>query len=68
VLHFTGKGSIATIMGNVAGVYFRVRAVGANGTNELVEHHPRSRGTTPHHPRTAVLEIQATGPWRVTIT
>jgi hypothetical protein len=68
VLHFTGNGSTATIIGNVAGVYFRVRAVGANGTNELVNTTHAHAAQHRINPGPQFFEIQATGPWRITIT
>jgi hypothetical protein len=68
VLCFTGNGSLAPIMGNEAGRYFRVRAVGAHETEELVNTTDAHFASHRINAGPQFFEVQAIGPWIITIT
>jgi von Willebrand factor type A domain len=67
VVHFTGDGSLAGIIGNDAGRYFRVRTLGPDGTDRLVNTAQKYSGTCQISGGPQFFEVQAVGPWTITV-
>jgi von Willebrand factor type A domain len=67
VVRYAGDGSLAEITGNKDGRYFDVRAFGAHGTDRLVStSHPYS-DSRQISGGPQFLEVQAVGPWTITV-
>jgi hypothetical protein len=66
-VHFTGQGSRAEIEGNDAGRYFKVRALGANGTDVLVNTRQVYSGSCEISGEPQYFEVHAHGPWTITV-
>jgi hypothetical protein len=67
VVHFTGDGSLAEIVGNDAGRYFNVRTIGTHGINRLINTAQRYSGSCQINRGPQIFEVQAIGPWTITI-
>jgi hypothetical protein len=68
VVHFTGTGSLVEITGNNEGLHFQVRALSAYGAqHRLVDTTSPYAGSCQISPRPQLFEIQAAGPWTITI-
>ena len=69
VVHFTGDGSLAEIIGNDAGRYFHVRtlALGPDGTDRLVNTAQKYSGSSQISGGPQFFEVQAIGPWTITV-
>jgi hypothetical protein len=68
VVHFTGDGSLAEIIGNDAGRYFHVHTLGPDGTDRLINTTQKYSGSSQISGGPQFLEVQATGPWTITVT
>ena len=67
VVHFTGDGSLAEIIGNDAGRYFHVLALGPDGTDRLVNTAQKYSGSSQISGGPQFFEVQAIGPWTITV-
>jgi hypothetical protein len=67
VVRYTGDGSLAEITGNKDGRYFDVRAFGAHGTEHLVSTSQPYTGPHQISGRPQFFEVQAVGPWTITV-
>jgi hypothetical protein len=68
VVHFTGSRSLVEITGNNEGLHFQVRALGALGArSRLVDTTRPYAGSCQISRGPQLFEIQATGPWTITI-
>jgi von Willebrand factor type A domain len=68
VVHFTGTGSLVEITGNNEGLHFQVRALSAYGAqHRLVDTTSPYAGSCQISPRPQLFEIQAAGPWTITV-
>jgi hypothetical protein len=68
VVHFTGTGSLVEITGNNNGLHFQVRALSADGAqHRLVDTTSPYAGSCQISRGPQLFEIQATGPWTITI-
>jgi hypothetical protein len=67
VVHFTGDGSLAEIIGNDAGRYFHVHTLGPDGTDRLVNTTQKYSGSTQISGGPQFFEVQAIGPWSITV-
>jgi hypothetical protein len=67
VVHFTGDGSLAEIVGNDAGRYFNVRTIGTHGINRLINTAQRYSGSCQINRGPQIFEVQAIGPWTITV-
>ena len=67
VVHFTGDGSLAEIIGNDAGRYFHVHTLGPDGTDRLVNTAQKYSGSSQISGGPQFFEVQAIGPWTITI-
>jgi hypothetical protein len=67
VVRFTGNGTRAEITGNHAGRYFNVRALGTHGIDRLVNTTQAYSDSCPISRGPQIFEVQATGPWTITI-
>jgi hypothetical protein len=67
VVHFTGDGSLAEIIGNDAGRYFHVLALGPDGTGRLVNTAQKYSGSSQISGGPQFFEVQAIGPWTITV-
>jgi von Willebrand factor type A domain len=67
VVRFTGHGSRAEITCNDVGRYFNVRARSSESTQRLVTTTDAYSGTHPISGETQYFEVQAVGPWTVTV-
>jgi hypothetical protein len=68
VVRYTGDGSLAEITGNKDGRYFDVRAFGAHGTDRLVSTSQVYAGSRQISRGPQYFEVQAVGPWTITVT
>jgi hypothetical protein len=67
VVRYTGDGSLAEITGNNDGRYFDVRAFGAHGTDRLVSTSQGYAGSRQISGGPQFFEVQAVGPWTITV-
>jgi hypothetical protein len=67
VVRYAGDGSLAEITGNKDGRYFDVRAFGAHGTDRLVSTSHPYAGSRLISGGPQFLEVQAVGPWTITV-
>jgi von Willebrand factor type A domain len=67
VVRYTGDGSLAEITGNKDGRYFDVRAFGAHGTDRLVSTSQGYAGSRQISGGPQFFEVQAVGPWTITV-
>jgi hypothetical protein len=67
VVHFTGDGSLAEIIGNDAGRYFHVHTLGPDGTDRLVNTTQKYSGSSQISGGPQFFEVQAIGPWTITV-
>jgi von Willebrand factor type A domain len=67
VVHFTGDGSLAEIIGNDAGRYFHVHTLGSDGTDRLVNTTQKYSGSSQISGGPQFFEVQAIGPWTITV-
>jgi von Willebrand factor type A domain len=67
VVHFTGDGSLAEIVGNDAGRYFHVLTLGPDGTDRLVNTAQKYSGSCQISGGPQFFEVQAIGPWTITV-
>ena len=67
VVHFTGDGSLAEIIGNDAGRYFHVLALGPDGTDRLVNTAQKYSGSSQISGGPQFFEVQAIGLWTITV-
>jgi hypothetical protein len=68
VVHFTGTGSLVEITGNHKGLHFQVRALSAYGAqHRLVDTTSPYAGFCQISRGPQLFEIQAAGPWTITI-
>ena len=67
VVHFTGDGSLAEIIGNDAGRYFHVLTLGPDGTDRLVNTAQKYSGSSQIGGGPQFFEVQAIGPWTITM-
>jgi von Willebrand factor type A domain len=67
VVRYTGDGSLAEITGNKNGRYFDVRAFGAHGTERLVSTSQPYAGSRQISGGPQFFEVQAVGPWTITV-
>jgi hypothetical protein len=67
VVHFTGDGSLAEIIGNAAGRYFHVRTLGPDGTDRLVNTAQKYSGSSQISGGPQFFEVQAIGPWTINV-
>ena len=67
VVRYTGDSSLAEITGNNDGRYFDVRAFGAHGTGRLVSTSQPYAGSRQITGGPQVFEVQAVGPWTITV-
>ena len=67
VVSYTGDGSLAEITGNNDGRYFDVRAFGAHGTDRLVSTSQPYTGSRQISAGPQFFEVQAVGPWTITV-
>jgi hypothetical protein len=68
VVHFTGAGSLATITGNNERQYFEVRALSAYGPyRRLVDTTRPYTGECQISRGPQIFDVQAVGPWTITI-
>ena len=67
VVRYTGDGSLAEITGNKDGRYFDVRAFGAHGTDRLVSTSQPYAGSRQISGGPQFFEVQAVGPWTITV-
>jgi von Willebrand factor type A domain len=67
VVHFTGDGSLAEIIGNDAGRYFHVHTLGPDGTDRLVNTAQKYSGSSQISGGPQFFEVQAIGPWSITV-
>jgi hypothetical protein len=66
-VRYAGDGSLAEITGNNDGRYFDVRAFGAHGTDRLVSTSHPYAGSRLISGGPQFLEVQAVGPWTITV-
>jgi hypothetical protein len=67
VVRYTGDSSLAEITGNNDGRYFDVRAFGAHGTDRLVSTSQPYAGSRQITGGPQFFEVQAVGPWTITV-
>jgi von Willebrand factor type A domain len=67
VVHFTGDGSLAEIIGNDAGRYFHVHTLRPDGTDRLVNTTQKYSGSSQISGGPQFFEVQAIGPWSITV-
>jgi hypothetical protein len=67
VVRFTGNGSLAEITGNNESRYFKVRATGPNGTDDLVKTTRPYAGSCQISRGPQFFEVRAVGPWTITV-
>jgi hypothetical protein len=68
VVHFTGTGSLVRITGNNERQHFEVRALSAYGAyRRLVDTTRPHAGECPISRGPQIFDVQATGPWTITI-
>jgi von Willebrand factor type A domain len=67
VVHFTGDGSLAEIIGNDAGRYFHVLTLGPDGTDRLVNTTQRYSGSCQIRSGPQFFEVQSIGPWTINV-
>jgi len=68
VVHFTGTGSLVEITGNNKGLHFQVRALSSYGAQyRLVDTTSPYAGSCQISQGPQLFEIQAAGPWTITI-
>jgi hypothetical protein len=67
VVRYTGDGSLAEITGNNDGRYFDVRAFGTHGTERLVSTSQPYAGSRQISGGPQFFEVQAVGPWTITV-
>jgi von Willebrand factor type A domain len=67
VVRFTGNGTRAEITGNHAGRYFNVRAFGTHGIHRLVNTTQAYSGSCQINQGPQIFEVQAIGPWTITV-
>ena len=67
VVHFTGDGSLAEIIGNDAGRYFHVHTLGPDGTDRLVNTAQKYSGSSQISSGPQYFEVQAIGHWTINV-
>jgi von Willebrand factor type A domain len=67
VVSYTGDGSLAEITGNKDGRYFDVRTLGSQGTDRLVSTSQPYTGSHQIRGGPQFFEVQAVGPWTITV-